>query len=533
MIRRAIARVALAAAIVGLAACGSGDARRPNEVHLALSAEPTSLSLVGNVDNNASQIASMISDGLVGLDAKGNCVPLVARSWEIAPDGLSIVFHLRDGVLWHDGTKVTSADVAYTVRLIQNPATQARTFATDFADVVAVDTPDESTVVARYSRPYADSLFAWRAPLVPEHLASKDRDFLTGAFAQAPIGCGPFRFESHTPGQTIALRAFDDYWGGRPPLDRIVIRVLSNERTGYEALLVGQLDLMAVTPDLWRESLASSRASRLARFVYYRLNGWKIDWNMDGSNPFFTDARVRRALVMALDRSRFAANVVAGLARPAVGSYPPESPWSNAALKPLPYDPSAAAKLLDEAGWTLSGHDRMRSKDGKPFAFAMMISAGSQELTDRLAAWVQQSLAEIGVTVTIEKVEQRAFVERRKKHSFQAVMASNLFDPTADQYSIYHSSQRDGGMNYGGFSDPEVDRLVDVGRTTVDPIQRREIYDRLQERLHDEQPISYILQFASPVLHDADLLGVASSPMGLYQFVPGPRAWHWSGAGRP
>lgn len=496
---------------------------------MAIYTEPASLSLIGNPDQNSQVLASLISDGLIGCDAHGAYVPLMASSWEIVPDGLAIVFHLREGARWHDGAPVTSRDVAFTVRKIQDPATQARGWASAFTDVVAVETPDDATVVARYSHPYADALNAWRAPLVPEHVAGKDADFLGGAFAQSPIGCGPYRFVRRSRGQSIELAAFDGYWGGKPPIDRMVWRILSNDRTGYEALLLGELDLLGVTPDLWRVSLTSTRAARLARFVYYRLSGWKIDWNMDGSNPFFADARVRRALVMALDRKRFAATVAGGLARAAVSSYPPESPWSNPALVPLPFDPAAASRDLEDAGWTLPPGAAVRVKSGVPFAFTMTIGAGSQEITDRIAAWAQQSFAEVGVAMNIERVDAKALAERRKTHAFQAVMASNSFDPIADQIELYHSSARDGGLNYGGFSDPDVDRLLENGRTTVDPVARRAIYDELQERLQALQPISYIFQFAQPVLLDPDLLGVERSPFGLFQFVPGPRAWHWAG----
>jgi peptide/nickel transport system substrate-binding protein len=516
---------------VALLGCSSARPPHPNEVHLALATDPTSMSLIGNVDLGSSQIAALISDGLVGYDVHGEFVPLIARSWEISPDGRTITFKLRDGARWHDGAAVTSRDVAYTIRKIQDPATQSRVWASDLSDVTSVETPDDQTVIAHYADAYADALNGWRAPLVPEHLASKDPEFLNGAFAQSPTGCGPFRFVSRTAGQSIVLSAFDGYWGGRPPLDKIVFHVLANERTGYEALLLGDLDMLAVTPGLWRESLTSGRASRLARFVYYRLLGWKIDWNMDGSNPFFGDPRVRRALVMALDRQRFAATIANGLARPAVGSYMPESPWANRALTPLAYDPIAAGRLLDEAGWVLPPGGEVRMKNGVAFDFVLFTAAGAQEFTERISAWTQQSLRDIGVTMRIERLDAKSFSLRRKSHSFQAVMASNSFDPVADQFSIYHSTARTNGMNYGGFADPEVDRLVDQGRVTIDPAARRAIYDRLQVRLQELQPISYIFQFAQPVLHDPDLLGLTPSPMGFYLFTPGPRAWHWAAPG--
>src|SRR5262249_47264981 len=154
-------------------------------------------------------------------------------------------------------------------------------------------------------------------------------------------------------------------------------------------IVVGDVDLMGLTPDLWRESLASARAARLARFIYYKLQLWKVDWNQDGTNPFFADARVRRAMVYALDRERFTATVIAGLARPAVGSFLPESPWTDRSLSPIPYDPKEAARLLDEAGWNLPPAGGIREKAGRALRFTMLVPAGSQDVADRVAAWMQ------------------------------------------------------------------------------------------------------------------------------------------------
>lgn len=527
---RAIALAAVATAALLASACSGRPPADHGAVRLAMYADPTSLSLIGNADHNSAQIASLISDGLVAYDAKGRYVPMVARSWEESPDGRTLTFHLRNGVLWHDGTPVTAHDVAYTIRLVRDPAVQSRSWASLFADVASIDTPDDRTVVVHYARPYADALDAWRVPLIPEHVAAKDADFLHGSFAAHPVGCGPFRFVSYEPGQRVVLRAFDRYWQGRPSIDRLVVRILGSERTGYEALLLGDLDLMAVTPDLWRESLASSRGARLARFIYYRMSMWKVDWNQDGSNPFFGDARVRRAMVFALDRKRFAATVVAGLARPAAGSYLPESPWTDRDIAPIPYDPAEAGRLLDAAGWRLPPGGTVREKNGRPLAFTMIYPAGSQEISDRIAAWMQSSVGAVGASMSLEKLEWKTFQDHRRKHAFEAAMAGISVDVTPDQYDLYHSSARDGGFNYGGFADPEVDRLLEQGRATIDPAARHEIYDRLQVRLAELQPISVLFQFAQPVLHDPDLEGIVASPDGLLAFDPGPRAWHWGGA---
>ena len=530
MTRRAVPAMLAAAAALALAACTRAPVHNDNDVRVAIYANPSSLSLIGNTDLNSSQLAALISDGLVGLDAQGHYVPMVARAWELSPDAKTLSFHLREGVRWHDGAPVTSRDVAYTVKKIQDPATQARSWVSSFTSVASIETPDDLTVVVHFAQAFADALEPWRVPLVPEHVAAKDANFLSGEFARHPIGCGPFRFVSHDPGQSVVLDAFDQYWGGRPAMDRMIVKIVSNERTGYESLLLREVDLLAVTPDLWREAQTAPAAARLSRFVYYRLSSWKLDWNQNDATPFFKDKRVRRALIMALDRKRFAETVSAGLGRPGISSYPPESPWADPSITALPFDPAESARLLDEAGWRKLPSERLRLKDGKPFEFRLMFAAGSQELSDRLAAWIQQSLAEIGVGVKIEKVAMEAFRDRRKAHAFDAVMSTILFDPTPDRFDLYHSTARDGGFNFGSFSDAEVDRLLEKGRATVDPAARRVIYYELQHRVDDLQPVAFLFQFAQPVLHDRDLEGVVPSAVGLFQFTPGPRAWHWSNA---
>jgi peptide/nickel transport system substrate-binding protein len=528
--KRALASALLASAAAGCAAPPGDEGFRTNTIRAHLTSEPASLSLIGKTDYNSEVIASLISDGLVRYDAALAFEPMLATSWELSADHRTVTFHLRDGVRWQDGRPVTARDVVYTVRKILEPATEARSWRPQFANLVSIDALDERTVRATYAEPHADFLDAWRIPIVPEHLASKDPDFLTGEFAKRPIGCGPFRLARHEPGQLLVLEANRDYWGGPPTIDRISFRVVPSDRTTYEALLRGDLDLyVGVTPDLWREALRSPRAARLARFVYPRLSVWHICWNVDGSNPFFGDPRVRRALVLALDRDRFARQVANGLGVPAATTYHPDTPWADPEVRPWPYEPAEARRLLEEAGWTDRDGDGVRERAGTVFRFTLLLPASPQELADRIALWTQQSLAEVGVRMEIEKLEPRAFYERRRAHQFQATMSSFLLTPAPDQFELYHSSARENGMNYGGFSDPEVDRLLEEGRRTFEPSRRKAIYSRLQRRLHELEPISCLFHWVSPVLYDARLRGIELSPIGPFLIVPGPRRWRWAG----
>ena len=523
--------------LLALAAAGCGcDSSAPSSEAVRLRShmtqDPSSLSLIGKPDQNSDIIASLVTDSLVKYDDNLVLQPRLARSWEVSSDRLTWTFTLRDGVKWQDGVPFTSRDVVFTVEKVRDPATEARSYRSAFEDLASIEAVDQLTVRATYRAPYADVLDYWTLPMIPEHLVGKDPQFLSGEFSRHPVGCGPFRLVHTDPGREILLEANPSYWDGRPLLDQIAFRILPDERTAFEALLQGDLDLMHVTPDLWKEALASTRASRLSRFVYYRHAVWYVGWNQDGSNPFFGDPGTRRAMVMALDRPRFIAQALGNLARSAVGTYHPDSPWFDRSVTPWPYDPAAAGRLLDEAGWKDNDHDGVRERDGVPFAFTLLVPASTQEIVDRIAVWVQDSLGKIGVRMSIERIEWRAFQERRREHRFQAAMASLTFSPAPDRFEIYHSSARAHGFNYVGLCDPEVDRLLMEGRRTFDPASRREIYRRLQRRLHELEPLSCLFNFAAPVLFDSRLEGLKRTPLGLslglWQTTPGPRQWRFS-----
>jgi len=528
---RALRVVALAVtAALCAAGCGGGDrsGARPRTVRAHLTHEPPSLSLIGKTDQNTEKVAVQLTDSLVQYDPQMEIVPRVAQSWELAPDGLSVTFRLREGVRWHDGRPVTAADVVFTVEQVRDPAVESGTWSPLFQDLESVEAVDDRTLLARYSLATPDMLEGWRVPLIPAHLAESGEALLAGSYSRHPVGCGPFRFVRHVPDEEIVLEANDDYWDGRPAFDRLILRVFPEQRTAYQAMLTGELDIMVATPDLWKQARDAQQAERIGGFAFYRTSVWLVRWNQDGSNPFFLDPRVRRAMMLAVDREQFVAEMLDGQGRVAATSYHPDLPWTDPDLAPLPNDPDEAARLLDEAGWRRPREGEVRERDGQPFRFTLMIHVSSQPINDHMAAWLQQEWAEIGIAAEIEKLEWNHYRERRNAGEYHAAMGGLSTTASPDQYELYHSSAREGGFNFTGFADPEVDELVELGRTTFDTDARRDVYFRLQRRLHELQPIGALLHLATPVLHDRRLQGVEPSPLGYFRTSRGPRVWYWA-----
>ena len=197
-------------------------------------------------DSASHSVAGQIYNGLVKYDKNLQLVGDLAESFQITNDGLTITFRLRRNVRWHDGAPFTARDVLYTYRVIIDPATPTA-YSEDFKQVASVTAPDPYTVVARYRTPFAPALASWGTAILPAHLL-EGKDITRSPLARQPVGTGPFRFKEWVSGQKIVLEAYQDYFEGRPYLDRYVYRVIPDTSTMYMELKAGGVDMMGLTP---------------------------------------------------------------------------------------------------------------------------------------------------------------------------------------------------------------------------------------------------------------------------------------------
>ena len=158
----------------------------------------------------------------------------------------------------------------------------------------------------------------------------------------------------------------------------------------------------------------------------------------------------------------------------------------------------------------------------------MAVTLTIKTSADQIAVWQQDAWRRIGVHAEIERMEWQAFRERRNAGEFEAVSFSLGFTPNPDQYDLYHSSATETGFNFYGLDDEEIDRLVELGRTTFDEPTRKSIFGQLQRALYEREPITCTFNLDSPVLHDKRLIGVTPSPLGVLLTTDGPRLWQWS-----
>ncbi len=482
--------------------------------------EPTTLSFV-TLDAYAVRVVRLVGDGLVDHDENLEVVPRLARDWEFSPDGRVLTFHLRPGVRFHDGTPLTSADVVFTYERILDPTCHAVGRLDAFLPVERVEAPDPLSVRVTYREPYAPALRAWEVAILPRHLYG-EAGCADSPLNRAPVGSGPYRFLSWEAGQRIVLEANPDYWGGAPDIDRFVFQIIPSQETKLQALLAGEIDYSRLTPEQWEaHGRRPAFADRFRTLRYTPLFHYYIAWRGDGSNPFFADPAVRRALTLALDREGYVRSVLRGLGEVTSSPFHPGGAGAGEPLSPLPHDPAAAAALLDGAGWRIDPESGVRTRNGVPFRFTLLVYTEGRDHV-QFSQVAQENLRELGIDMSIQRLDWQALLTRLRVGEFQAALSG--VEPGLDPDSVYgmlHSSQIDGGQNYAAFRDDLVDRLLEEGRRSIDPSARESLYRRIAARVGAQEPYSFLFYPAVEGALARRVEGVKPSPQGILGWYPG------------
>lgn len=427
---------------------------------------------------------------LIRNDSAFGYEPWLARSWELLGD-TGVVFHLRDDVVWHDGTPTTAWDVAFTYERAKHPETAYPNAEGFFGRWTGVEVVDSYTVRFRFE-PHVDPLAGLPLfPILPRHLLGDvpPARLRNAEFNWRPVGNGPFRFVSYQPGDRWVFEANPDFpeeLGGRPYLDRVVWRVVPDATAQVAEIVSGGVDLILGPPSAEVQRLdarpglrAVVQPSRKFQFLVF-----------NGKRPPLDDPRVRRAIVMAIDRLEILEVLRAGYGVLAASPVPPFHWAYDPELEPLPFDTAAARALLAEAGFRdRDGDGLLEGSDGRVLEFALTIPAGNS-YNRNIAEMVQADLADIGVRVRLRPTDPAAMFadltspERRFDTAFLAWES----DLRLSLYNLFHSSAIQGPFQMASYANPEFDRLLDGIATATERDQALPLWRRIQEILREEQP---------------------------------------------
>ncbi len=474
-------------------------------------------------DQSSHEVGGLIYDGLIKLDKDLNMAPAMAESWTYSPDCLDLSFKLRKDVKWHDGHPFTADDVVFTYQTMINPKTPAP-FKEGFLLVKDVQAPDPYTVRVRYDKPYARAVETWGTYMLPKHLLQSFAD--AGTLRESPqnsrpIGTGPYRFQEWKPGEKVVLIANPDYFEGRPYLSRIVYRVIPSQATIFLELKAQGVDYVSTLTGMQYSRQTEYPAFRKA---YNKFRYPASDYTFFGFNlkdPRFADRRVREAFAHAINKQELIDGVRLGLAREANGPIRPGTWAYTEKVEHYDYDPEKAKALLAEAGWKdRDGDGVVEDKDGKPFTLTIRTNQGNDE-RKKIAEIIQQRLKEVGINADIQLIEWAAFIkEFVKPRRFEVVVLGLGTGTDPDQFVVWHSSQRGPDqMNRTGYANPEVDALLEAGRSSCVQSERVRSYHRIQEILAHDLPMIFLyFRDALPAVASR-IHGVSPAPAGiLYNF---------------
>lgn len=462
---------------------------------IALPGAPSSIDPRLATDAYGSQILQLTHASLIRMDADGRPVPDLAERWE-ERSPTEIVFRLRDGLRFHDGRPLTSADVRYTFAWILDPANRSPLRAT-YERITAIEAPDPLTVVFRLSEPFAPFLTGLVRGIVP--------DGSPAAGYSPPIGAGPYRVDDFQPDAAITLSRFDGYYGGSPGIGKLVVKFLPDSNVRFLELKKGSVNfvLNGVDPGLIPAALESGN------LVMEEGPGSNVSYlGFNLRDPVLSDLRVRRAIALAIDREAIVRTLWDGRADLADSILAPAF-WAHAdGIPPVRHDPLAAMRLLDEAGY------RDPDGDGPKPRFRLTYKTSQNELRRQIAAVIQEQLRKVGIAVEVESFEWGTFFSDIRKGNFQlyALTWVGILDPDIYHYAFHSGQFPPRGANRGGYRNPEIDRLVEEGRRETSREERKKIYAKVQALLARDLPVFPLWTNRNVLLRDRRLRGFVITP---------------------
>lgn len=412
-----------------------------------------------------------------------------------------VVFQLRPNIKFHDGHIFDANDVKFTYEAIMNPKNLSPRIA-DYEPVKEVEVVDPLTVRIIYKRLYSPALGTWGMGILPEHLLNnevlrteairfgKDPEKFSmrqSSFNRHPIGCGPFVFREWKSDQYIILDRFDDYWEGPPNYKRYVYRIIPDLLTQEMEFYAGTVDSYGVQPH---------QVERLKHDPKYQsFSGLSFGYTYIGYNMRrepFNDPKVRRALSMAIDVDKIIRYVLYGQGEKITGPFVKQTDYYNQSIKPVPYDPEGALRLLEEAGWRRNKQGWLE-KNGKRFQFTLITNSGN-DLRKAILTIAQDAWKQIGIDVRTDLLEWAVFIQERvNKADFDALVLGWAMGIEPDLYQIWHSSQTNPyQLNFVAFKNPQADDLIIKIRQEYDDERQVAYCHQLHDIIAREQPYTFL-----------------------------------------
>ncbi len=483
---------------------------------------PATLDPITSNEMISLRLTELIFNGLVGINERQEIVPELAERWERSSDGRTYTFYLRKDVTWQpregeESKPFTAEDVLFTYKIMMHPRT-ITPLKVRYEFIDKVEKLNDYTVKFTLKRPILNALAKFSFKVIPKHGPSNP-NYLTrdDAFVQNPIGTGPYQLKGITAEREVVLAANDKYFKGRPHIDKVVAKPFADQNIMTQALMFNAIDMIVLVNPRDIPEIQGDKRFTLQPYnaLSYSFFGYNV------RNPLLADKRVRKAFTCAVNRQEMLDSFFNGQGTIISGPFAPGSWAYNLDVQPLPFDPQKAAALLQEAGFT-KGADGIMQKDGKKLSLSLKVPIEKEsEAVKRVVLAFENYLKNIGVDIKVEFKEWQAWKEDVfLEHDFDVIFASWVFDDSADISSLFHSGEIGPWKNnFGGYSNPEVDGLINESKLTLDHEKRRTINRKLHAILADENPYTFLWTLTNYAAYHKKVRHMAIHPYKFFSYA--------------
>lgn len=483
---------------------------------------PATLDPITSNEMISLRLTELIFNGLVGINEKQEIVPELAEKWDRSADSRTYTFFLRKDVMWHpkegeESKPFTADDVIFTYKIMMHPKT-ITPLKVRYEFIHTVEKLDDYTVKFTLKRPILNALAKFSFKVIPKHGPSNPL-YLTreDPFVRNPIGTGPYILKNITAEREIVLIASENYFKGRPHVDKLVAKPFADQNIMTQALMFNAIDMIVLVNPRDIPEIQGDK-----RFILQPYNALSYSFfGYNVRNPLLADKRVRKAFTHAVNRQEMLDSFFNGQGTIISGPFAPGSWAYNLDVQPVPFDPEKAKALLQEAGFS-RGADGFMQKDGKRLALSLKVPIEKEsEAVKRVVLAFKNYLKNVGMDIKVEFKEWQAWKEDVFfEHDFDIIFAIWVFDDSADISSLFHSGEIGAWKNnFGGYSNPEVDGLINESKLTLDHEKRRTINRKLHAILAEENPYTFLWTLTNYAAHHKKVRRVAIHPYKFFSYA--------------
>lgn len=472
-------------------------------------------------DAVSDQVISFMFNGLIGYDKNLNPIPDLAETWEVSSNGKEIDFTLRKDVVWHDGSEFNANDITFTYAKYLEPESNPF-FRNLLSNVTTIEVLDPYNIKVKYKEASYLSLHCWKIPVLPANSYTK-----TG-FETYPVGTGPFRIIEMIPTDRILMEANTKYYKGKPFLDQLHLRFITDKSVAFLALLNGELDIMPMKADYYVKQCNTPQFKEKFWTLRYSMPDFFTMLILNMDRPPLNELAVRKAITHAINVDAIIQEVMHGFGQRVSGPIGRTSIAYDETVKPIPYSIEQAHSLLREAGYTKKNEHGILFRDGKELAFNLA-AVPDNSIYSLVHDLIAKQLFVAGIRAKKKLYSNENMNTMLENRDFTTALTGWVLDEMPQLYVDWHTQSiptmdnKFSGYNYSGLRDPDLDSLLEKSLRTAEPDKLNSLYYGIHRKVADSCPAVFLFSSDALVAVSKRLYGTSTGKTGLFH---NPERWY-------